>query len=282
MFIGRYEHHGLIGLGSIDPARGTIVPLAVGTSATNEALGRIGVAALATPLTASPHGAALRLEDVRLLAPVPHPDKIMCLGGNYAAHAREERKEVPRFPNIFAKLPNSIVGSGGLVELPSVDQSIDYEGELCVVIGRQASHLTPENALECVFGYTVANDVSARTWQLRVSQWTVGKSFDTFCPIGPWVATRDEIPDPENLHLRTRVNGRTVQDASTSAMVVSVSETLAYITQAITLEAGDLVLTGTPEGVGHNKVPPVYLQDGDTVEVEIDRIGVLHNTFRRR
>lgn len=279
MLIARYEHSQIIRFGRIDPREGSVIPLAVPPSAAGE-LGRIGVAALGLPPHLVDDGPPVPLHEVRILAPVPQPGKILCLGGNYAAHVREAGQEAPDYPNVFAKFPSSIIGPTDVVELPEVDSTVDFEGELCVVIGRRAKHLTTSEALDFVLGYTVADDVTARTWQTRGSQWTLGKSFDTFCPIGPWVATADEIGDPQNLRLRTTVNGLTMQDASTSAMIVSVADVLVYVTAAITLEPGDLLLTGTPEGIGHARVPPVYLREGDVVEVAIDGIGSLRNEFR--
>jgi 2-keto-4-pentenoate hydratase/2-oxohepta-3-ene-1,7-dioic acid hydratase in catechol pathway len=239
---------------------------------------RVGVAALTGAVNeADVSGTIIPLGDVTILAPVPRPGKIICVGANYLAHAEEEDTQLPDYPNIFAKFPTAVLDPERPIVIPAVDSAIDWEGELCAIIGRRGIELSTEEALGVVAGWTVANDVSARTWQLRVSQWTLGKSFDTFCPIGPWMATLDEIPDPAHLDLQTRVNGRVVQSSNTSHMVFSVPELISYISAAVTLEPGDLILTGTPGGVGHAMNPPRYLAVGDQVEVEIERIGVLRN-----
>jgi acylpyruvate hydrolase len=227
--------------------------------------------------SAAASAAPVALADATLLAPVPRPGKIVCVGANYAAHAAEHDMAVPDYPNIFAKFPNSILDPGKPIEIPAADPAVDWEGELCVVVGGCGKHLSPDQALRVVAGWTVANDVSARTWQLRTTQWTLGKSFDTFCPIGPWMATLSEVPHPDRLALTTRVNGRVVQSSRTSSMVRGVGELISCISTAVTLEPGDLILTGTPEGVGHAMNPPRYLEPGDVVEVEIEGIGILRN-----
>ncbi|MEN3284584.1 MAG: hypothetical protein V7607_5724 [Solirubrobacteraceae bacterium] len=211
------------------------------------------------------------------LSPV-RPRKIVAIGLNYRDHIAEAGVEAPSAPLVFAKFPSAIIGPDEPIVIDrAVTERVDWEVELGVVIARRMRNVPEEDALSHVFGYTVANDVSSRDLQFADGQWVRGKSLDTFCPVGPWVVTADEIPDPQSLRLRTRVNGETVQDASTFQMVFSVAELLAYCSRSFTLEPGDLVLTGTPWGCGEFMDPKRSLQDGDVVEVEIDAIGTLRN-----
>jgi 2-keto-4-pentenoate hydratase/2-oxohepta-3-ene-1,7-dioic acid hydratase in catechol pathway len=216
----------------------------------------------------------------KLLAPVPDPRKIICIGLNYRDHAAESGVPVPTEPILFSKYPTTLIGHGGQIVLPSASHEVDYEAELVVVIGRKGRHVSRERALEYVGGYAVGHDVSARDWQLNKpgKQWMAGKTFDTFAPVGPELVTPDEVPDPQNLGIRLRLNGQTMQDSSTSQLVFGVAELIAYLSQIFTLEPGDLVFTGTPPGVGMARKPPVWLKPGDQVEVEIDRLGTLQNT----
>jgi 2-keto-4-pentenoate hydratase/2-oxohepta-3-ene-1,7-dioic acid hydratase in catechol pathway len=217
---------------------------------------------------------------VRVLAPVPDPQKVICIGLNYRDHAAESGVPVPTEPVLFSKFPSSLIGHGAPIVLPKVSQEVDYEAELVVVIGRKGRHIPRERAREYVGGYAVGHDVSARDWQLNKpnKQWLAGKSFDTFAPVGPQLVTPDDVPDPQNLGIRLRLNGRTMQDSSTSQLVFGVDELIAYISQICTLEPGDLIFTGTPPGVGMARKPPVWLKPGDIVEVEIDKLGMLKNT----
>ena len=216
----------------------------------------------------------------KLLAPVPDPRKIICIGLNYRDHAAESGVPVPTEPILFSKYPTTLIGHGGQIVLPSVSHEVDYEAELVVVIGRKGRHVSRERALEYVGGYAVGHDVSARDWQLNKpgKQWMAGKTFDTFAPVGPELVTPDEVPDPQNLGIRLRLNGQTMQDSSTSQLVFGVAELIAYLSQIFTLEPGDMIFTGTPPGVGMARKPPVWLKPGDQVEVEIDRLGTLRNT----
>lgn len=239
--------------------------------------GREGVLAI---VGGQPTGEVIPLGELRLLAPVPRPGKVICVGANYRAHAAEAGVATPAFPEIFAKFANTIIGPGEPIPASGPDPAIDWEGELAVVIGRRVRDLSFADALSAVAGYMVANDISARTWQTRVSQWVTGKSFDGFCPIGPHLATPEEVGDPQALRLVTRLNGEVVQDASTEAMVFPVSELVAYLSSVMTLEPGDLILTGTPEGVGLHRSPPRFLRDGDTISVEVERVGVLENPVK--
>jgi len=225
--------------------------------------------------------ASLPLGSVRLLAPLANPPKIVAIGLNYMDHCREQNVPVPDRPLVFAKFSSSIIGPGDdIVWDPALTQQVDYEAELGVVIGRRARRVSVERALEYVFGYTIVNDVSARDLQFPDKQWVRGKSLDTFCPLGPLIVTADEIPDPQTLAIKCRVNGRYLQNSSTSEMIFGVRELVARLSQSFTFEPGDLIATGTPDGVGVFRRPPVFLEDGDTVIVEIEGIGQLENRAR--
>jgi 2-keto-4-pentenoate hydratase/2-oxohepta-3-ene-1,7-dioic acid hydratase in catechol pathway len=224
-------------------------------------------------------GSPISSADVTLLPIVPNPEKIICLGKNYADHAREMGTAAPSEPVFFSKFSSAVCGDGQPIVLPRVSREVDYEAELVAVIGVGGRSIPCQRALEHVAGYTCGNDVSARDWQLRKpgGQWLLGKSFDTFAPIGPALLTADEVPEPERLAIELRINGRVMQQSNTSNLLFSIAELVAYVSQVCTLSAGDLIFTGTPPGVGHARKPPVYLQPGDVVEVEIERIGVLRN-----
>jgi len=214
----------------------------------------------------------------RLLAPIPRPAKnLVCLGRNYRAHAEERGEEVPQAPIFFTKAPTCVIGPGEAIEYPSVTQLLDYEGELAVVIGRGGKRIPKERALEHVFGYTILNDVTARDVQRLHHQWFRGKSLDTFGPMGPWIVTADEIPDPQALRIRTWVNGELRQDAPTSQMIFSVAEIIAWLSDGMTLEPGDIIATGTPAGVGEQAGQVRPLQRGDRVRIEVEGIGTLEN-----
>lgn len=279
MLIARYTDDQGVHLGVVEDS--TVRPIDMSAMSLPEDASRIGVAALAAagwrddqPL---PLGQPLPLDSVRLLAPVPRPEKIFCVGVNYALHAAEADLAPPPFPEIFAKFPNAIQDPDGAIVLLAGDPAVDYEGELVIVIGSVARNLTAETALQAVAGYTVGNDVSARTIQLRVSQWVTGKTPDTFCPIGPWMATSGTVGDPQSLAISTVIGDATLQSASTAQMIFTVAHLLVYLSSLVTLQPGDLILTGTPAGVGHTMKPPRYLHDGDLVEVTIERIGTLRN-----
>ncbi len=216
----------------------------------------------------------------RLLAPVPDPQKIICIGLNYRDHAAESGVPAPEEPILFSKYSTSLIGHGEMIILPSVSQQVDYEAELVVVIGRSGRHIPRKRAFEHVGGYAVGHDVSARDWQLNKpgKQWMAGKTFDTFAPVGPVLVTPDEVPDPHKLGIRLRLNGQTMQESNTSQLIFGVDELIAYLSQVFTLTPGDLIFTGTPPGVGMARKPPVWLKPGDTVEVEIDQLGTLRNT----
>jgi 2-keto-4-pentenoate hydratase/2-oxohepta-3-ene-1,7-dioic acid hydratase in catechol pathway len=217
--------------------------------------------------------------EVRAVAPVPRPGKIVCVGLNYRDHAAETGTPVPTEPVLFAKFANSVVGDGATVGIPPATTEVDWEAELGVVIGSTTRRVTPERALDHVAGYVVLNDLSARDLQRRGGQWTRGKAVDGFLPMGPYLVTADEVPDPQALGIRCAVNGQTVQDSSTGQMVFGVAELVSTISRTMTLEPGDCIATGTPPGVGMAMTPPRYLTSGDVVTVEIDGLGTLTTTM---
>jgi 2-keto-4-pentenoate hydratase/2-oxohepta-3-ene-1,7-dioic acid hydratase in catechol pathway len=220
----------------------------------------------------------LALREVRLGAPVPRPGKIIAVGLNYRDHLMESgAKETPTSPLIFAKFTTSICGPGDVIVLPASDAKVDYEAELGVVIGKRGKAIAAQKAYEYVAGYMPLNDVSARAWQFADKQWVRGKSCDTFCPTGPYLVTRDEVPEPHNLAIQARVSGTVLQNSNTAKMIFHIPQLIEYISASITLEPGDIIATGTPEGVGAFRDPPIYLKAGDEVEVEIEKLGVLKN-----
>lgn len=220
-------------------------------------------------------GEPFPLESARLLAPVPDPSKVVCVGLNYHDHAKETGKPIPTEPLLFGKFANSVVGHDTPVEIPPSVEKVDYEGELGVVIGRMARRVDPPAARDHIAGYTVLNDLSSRDLQWRQGQWTRGKAIDGFLPMGPWLVTGDEVGDPHELEIRTRVNGELMQDSATSQMIFGVDELVASISETITLVPGDVIATGTPPGIGAAADPPRFLAPGDEVEVEIARLGRL-------
>jgi 2-keto-4-pentenoate hydratase/2-oxohepta-3-ene-1,7-dioic acid hydratase in catechol pathway len=217
------------------------------------------------------------LSSVKLLAPITRPGKIIAVGLNYRDHAIETKQPIPATPIIFAKFPSSINGPEANVELPGDDPQADYEAELAVVIGRKAKAVSEADAFNYVAGYMPLNDVSARRWQFADKQWVRGKSPDTFCPTGPWLTTREAVPDPQALDIRMRVNGTVVQSSNTSNLIFGVPALIAFLSAAITLDPGDIIATGTPGGVGVFREPPVFLKAGDVMEVDITGLGVLRN-----
>jgi 2-keto-4-pentenoate hydratase/2-oxohepta-3-ene-1,7-dioic acid hydratase in catechol pathway len=215
-----------------------------------------------------------------LLAPIV-PASILCIGLNYRRHAEEMKARIPQWPVLFFKNPSALQDPGAPVMIPRklASTQVDFEGELAIVIGRECRNATRENAQSHVLGYTVANDISARDWQKDRggSQWCRGKSFDTFCPLGPWIVTADEITDPNSLRITTRVDGEVLQDSSTADMIFDVASLIEFLSGDTTLPAGTVILTGTPEGVGMGRTPQRWLRPGNRVAVEIERIGVLAN-----
>lgn len=243
--------------------------LAAGESAVGEAQRLI---------TGPPQGSVVAMSGVRLLPPVPKPGKIIAIGLNYRDHQIESgAKEAPKSPMIFAKFTTSIAAAEDPIVIPVGDPQVDYEAELGVVIGKRGKGISEQNALSYVAGYMPLNDVSARAWQFADKQWVRGKSCDTFCPTGPYLTTMDEIADPHALFIRARVNGVILQDSNTSKMIFRIPQLIAHISASITLEPGDIIATGTPEGVGVFRNPQVFLKAGDVVEIEIEKLGVLRN-----
>jgi 2-keto-4-pentenoate hydratase/2-oxohepta-3-ene-1,7-dioic acid hydratase in catechol pathway len=211
------------------------------------------------------------------LPSVIRPAKVICVGLNYLRHVQGAKHDLPQYPTFFAKFASSLTAHQGKITPPRGAVQIDYEGELAVVIGREGRNIPEEQALEYVFGYTVANDVTARELQRRTSQWLSGKAPDTFCPLGPYLVTRDEIPDPGRLSIHTWVNGELVQDGNTVDMIFSVSRLVTELSTLVTLQVGDVILTGTPDGTQLERQEPQWLKTGDVVEIEIEGIGRLSN-----
>lgn len=214
-----------------------------------------------------------------LLPPVPMPEKLFCIGLNYRDHALETGAEIPSEPVVFSKFNTAIVGHGDAIELPSISSRVDYEAELVVVIGKEAKNLTADEAMDAVFGYTCGHDVSARDWQKGRpgGQWLLGKTFDTFAPIGPCVVSKAQIADPGDLRVQMELNGEMVQDSTTAQLIFDIPTIVAHLSKFVTLKPGDLIFTGTPPGVGDAKDPLVYLQPGDRCSVIVDGIGTLTN-----
>jgi 2-keto-4-pentenoate hydratase/2-oxohepta-3-ene-1,7-dioic acid hydratase in catechol pathway len=224
-------------------------------------------------------GSPISSKDIKILAPVPDPQKIFGIGLNYADHARETGKEIPTEPIIFNKLPTAVRANGDNIVVPKLTNKVDYEAELVVIIGKAGRNIPREQAMQYVAGYTCGNDVSARDWQAHKpgGQWLLGKSFDSFAPFGPELVTPDEAGDVNNLRIQSRIDGTTMQDSTTAQLIFDIPYLINYISGCVTLMPGDVIFTGTPPGVGVARKPPVYLQPGQTVEVEIDRIGLLSN-----
>jgi len=228
-------------------------------------------------------GTAISLNDVMLAPPVTRPSKIIAVGLNYRDHAEESKGKIPEVPLIFAKFPNSLVGHNDEILWDvNVTKKIDFEAELAVVMGKKVYNCTETEAMEAVFGYTCGNDVSARDLQFGDGQWVRGKSLDTFCPIGPWIVTPEEIPDPHALKIQCWLNDQLMQDSNTSLIIFKVPTLISFFSKHFTLLPGDIILTGTPHGVGAFRDPSVYMKNGDEVVVEIENIGRLVNQCRTR
>jgi 2-keto-4-pentenoate hydratase/2-oxohepta-3-ene-1,7-dioic acid hydratase in catechol pathway len=219
----------------------------------------------------------LPLASIHLLTPILHPPKILCVGLNYRDHAIEAKMEIPKVPTIFVKLSNALIGPGAPIVLPAVTQQVDYEAEFAFVIGRGGKHISRDCWRDHVFGYTILNDVSARDIQLATSQWTLGKSLDTFAPVGPHIVTADEVPDPHSLDIRLSICGETLQHSNTRELIFGIPELIEYISHILPLEPGDIISTGTPSGVGLGRKPPRWLRPGEEVVIEIQKIGTLRN-----
>ncbi len=226
-------------------------------------------------LSAPAAAALLPISQVSLLAPIPRPGKLLCMGHNYRDHSATAHGELPEDPNLFLKASSCVIGPGQPVVIPPASAYIDYEGEFCFVIGRRAARVSEAEAMDYVAGYTLLNDVTARDYTKRVSQWMLGKSFDTFAPLGPALVTKDEVPDPHQLELVLTVNGEERQHSNTRNLIFSIPFLIAHISAVLTLEPGDVVSTGTPSGSGAGHKPPVYLQAGDQIRLVVDKVGEL-------
>lgn len=291
MKIAAYSYQGQPGVGRVSADGLQLEPFQL--SAAEAALGALPlVEAQAAGRALPPTGPAIALQQVQLRAPVPRPRRnIFCVGKNYHAHAKEfagsgfdssakSGGDIPSAPIIFSKVPESVVGpSDPILFSPAVSAAIDYEAELTVVIGRGGKGIAKADAMKHVWGYTIINDVTARDWQGRHSQWLLGKSFDTFCPMGPWLVSADEV-DGQATDVKCWVNGELRQDANTKDFIFDIPTLIECISAGITLYPGDLIATGTPAGVGIGYKPPKYLQSGDVVRIEIAGIGVLENPLR--
>jgi 2-keto-4-pentenoate hydratase/2-oxohepta-3-ene-1,7-dioic acid hydratase in catechol pathway len=226
-------------------------------------------------------GPPLPLGEVQWAPAISSPGKIIAVGLNYMDHAKESKGDIPQVPLVFAKFPSSLIGHReDIVWDEDTTQKVDFEAELAIVIGKKIRNCPEEEALEAVFGYSCANDVSARDLQFGDGQWVRGKSLDTFCPLGPWIVTRESIPDPQDLFVRCWLNGRLMQDSRTSSMIFGVSELISFMSRHFTLFPGDVILSGTPHGVGAFREPSVYMKNGDEVAVEIEALGKLVNRCR--
>ncbi|MGH3090510.1 MAG: fumarylacetoacetate hydrolase family protein [Rubrobacteraceae bacterium] len=267
MKLATYSIGGETGVGRIEGER--VIP--VGTANMIEYIENGG----------GPEGEALSLDEIRLHAPIPNPQKVIAIGLNYEDHAAETGADIPEKPIVFAKYANTVIGPGDEIRIPPITSQADYEAELAVVIGREAKNVSADDALDHVFGYMNANDVSSRDLQFSEGgQWTRSKSIDTFCPTGPYIATTDEVPDPQNLRVRCVLNGEVMQDGNTSKMIFPVAELISFLSSGMTLVPGDIVVTGTPPGVGSARDPQVWLKDGDEVTIEIEGLGSLTNPVK--
>jgi len=224
-------------------------------------------------------GQRISVDEVKLLPPISSPDKVVCVGMNYVDHCLEQNCPIPEEPIFFSKFSSTLVGPYDPIPHPKVTKELDFEVELAFIIGKKGKDIPLSSAMDYVFGYTVAHDVSARDWQLKKNggQWLIGKTMDSFCPIGPHIVTKAEIADPHALAIKCRVNGKTQQDSSTGQIIHRVDKLVSFLSQCCTLLPGDIILTGTPPGVGVFQQPPLFLKKGDVVECEIEKIGIIRN-----
>ncbi len=232
---------------------------------------------IASVLETGPTEHVFSLGDVKLMAPIPKPSKIICIGLNYREHAIESKMEIPKTPTVFSKYASAVIATGDNIVLPKNSTKPDYEAELAVVIGKNGRYISAANWEEHVFGYTIMNDVSARDFQMATSQWMIGKTFDTFAPIGPAIVTADEIADPHTLDISLAINGETLQNSNTRELIFRVPDLIEYLSSVFTLEAGDIISTGTPSGVGLSFNPPRWLRPGDNIVVKVAGLGELRN-----
>jgi acylpyruvate hydrolase len=280
-----FKLEGQLRLGLVD--RDEVIDLQAGDPSIPADLGELlrrsegNLSLLAAAASRAPSRARYSLAELKFGLPVANPGKIICLGLNYLEHVREgpQRDNIPKFPTIFLRCHASLVPHGKPIIRPRVSETLDYEAELIVVIGKRAKHLTVADAHSCIAGYSCGNEGSVREFQRQTTQWTMGKNFDATGGFGPWMVSADELPPGgKGLAIQSRLNGHVMQSDNTRNMMFPIAETLAYITQGMTLEPGDVIFTGTPSGVGHARKPsPVWMRPGDTCEVEIEGIGVLSN-----
>ncbi len=242
-------------------------------------LGDAQLAATAAYLAAANTADAPALDDVILHNPLPRPGKIICVGLNYLDHVKEVNAQAPDHPVLFSKWDNALAGPEDTIIIDGTSQKVDYEAELAFVVSKTAYNVPEDRAMDYVAGYLCANDVSARDLQFADTQWVRGKSLNGYCPLGPFIATKDEIPDPHNLRIVCRLNGNTMQDSNTTQLIYKIPALVAYISKGLTLQPGDVVLTGTPPGVGMGRNPQLWIQPGDVCEIEIEGLGVLRNPF---
>jgi acylpyruvate hydrolase len=280
-----FEFHGRARLGALET--GPTGEIVVDLNAADERLPHDMLAFLAAGQPAlalarqavkdAPATARLPRAEVTLKAPIPRPGKIICLGLNYRDHAAESNQPIPTYPVVFAKFANVVIGPGEAIVLPKISQEVDYEAEFGVVIGQRGRGIAEADALSYVAGYLPFHDVSARDYQMRTSQWVMGKTFDTFGPMGPALVTADEIPDPHNLNIRLLIGDEVLQSSNTRHLIFTVPQILYHLSAVMTLEPGDVIATGTPGGVGAARNPKRFLKPGDVVRVEIERLGTLEN-----
>ena len=246
---------------------GDMIGVIKGGSAAKEALKTAAASAQARPLSS-----------VKLLPPIPRPGKILCIGRNYAAHAAEGGAAPPTYPEVFVRFPSSLIAHGDPLVLPKASEKFDFEGELVMVIAKTGRHVAESDALDMIYGWSLFNDGSVRDYQRKASQWTMGKNFDGTGAFGPDIVTADEVtPGGVGLQLQTRVSGETMQNANTRDLIFPIAKLIWHLTEVMTLEAGDIVVTGTPEGVGYARTPPRFMVPGDTVDIEVEQVGVLSN-----
>ena len=259
---------------------GRVVGLSSGGFADLLSLVRLGseaVRRVADWLRSLPEGAGKPLSGVHLLAPIPCPPMVVCVGLNYRDHAAESKMDLPKVPTIFSKFSSSVIGPCEAIVLPKSSTQPDYEAELAFVIGKGGRYISAEDWRDHVFGYTIVNDVSARDFQMATSQWLMGKTFDTFAPMGPYLVSADEIPDPHALDISLTIDGETLQSSNTRELIFKIPDLIAFLSSAFTLEPGDIVSTGTPAGVGFARTPPRYLKAGDEVAIQVEGLGELRN-----
>jgi 2-keto-4-pentenoate hydratase/2-oxohepta-3-ene-1,7-dioic acid hydratase in catechol pathway len=278
MKVMSFHKNGQTALGVVDGKSVIDVSGAAGAPRDMLSLIAAGAGGLAALQKAAPAAAKLPLDSVKPALPIAHPPKFICVGLNYAEHAKEGGHAPPTYPSFFLRVDTSLIPAGAAVVRPKASIQLDYECELTIVIGKRGRHIPEARALEHVFGYTLFNDVSVRDFQRKTSQWTPGKNFDATGPLGPHIVTADELPPgASGLKIMTRVNGETMQSSNTADMIFSTARIVAILSEFMTLESGDLIATGTPSGVAHARKPPAWMKAGDTVEVEVEKIGILKN-----